>query len=299
MNTYDLNNNEKLLLLFKESHQLQRKIAGRPSNNRLEHAISIFTAQSLKAYTIWAICNPLPRNEILENNGIIHDFPSGYVLSRSMYETILVSRFPLLDEEFVNSRNAIVLVAILHGYREQNLLLTNMQSKNPKFEEIKAGLKQLKEDILKHPEYISLPQYARDYTNRDDIPNQKWFPRKLPTIKLGAESEKISVMEELALRAGFHASQHLNYYKYFSNYVHSEPFALNQIGAVRSPEQSKELTNNLYSYAENFLSVSLDIHLEVCKSEGIKVSISDDALEIIKLWKYINSEDMAKEISEH
>lgn len=295
MNIYNMTSRQKLLLLFKESHLLQRKIAGHPSNDRLNYAIAVFTAQSLKAYTIWSICNPLPRSEILENNGVIHDFQSGYVLLRSMYETVLVSRFILLDEEFANSRIAVVKVAQLHGLREQNWLLTKMKSTNPMLNEIRVHLTNLKTEILEHDQYNGLPSYAQEFVKMKDIPNSQWFPRKLETIKPSESPELVATMEELALRAGFHVSQHFQYNKYFSNYIHSDPFAIMQIGAVEYFGDSQQMTGNLYYHAENFLAVLLDIHIAVCKSEDISLDITDESSEIIKLWQYINSRDWTEE----
>lgn len=298
MNTYNMKSREKLLLLFKESHTLQERISGRPTNDRLEYAIAVFTAQSLKAYTIWSICNPLPRSDILENRGVIHDFQSGYVLLRSMYETTLVSRFILLDDEFKNTRLAIVMVAKLHGYREQNWLLTKMKSTNPMLGEIKERIKQSKTEILQHDQFYSLPDYAQDYVKKDDIPNGPWLPREFKTILPSGENVKISRMQELASRADFHESQHFQYYKYFSNFVHSDPFAIMQIGAVKHYGDSERMTKKLYYHAENFLAISLHYHLAICKSEGITFDASVEAREIIETWQYINSQDWADRSAE-
>lgn len=289
MNIFDMTSREKLLLLFRESHQLQKTIAGRPTNDRLEFAISVFTAQNHKAYTIWSICNPVPRSELLENSSVLHDYQSGYVLLRSMYETILVSRFILLDEQFVDSRIVVVMVTQLHGLREQNWLLSEMKNTKPKVKEIKAHLKQLKIEILQHQQYNSLPQFAKDYVNRDDIPNGPWLPKKLETIRPNSENKETSTMKELAHRAGFHESQHFQYNKYFSNYVHSDPFVIMQLAAVMHFGDTELMTEKLYFHTEKFLAVSLHNHIAVCNSESINLSISDEVREIIEFWQDINS----------
>lgn len=277
---YNLPHKDKLQLLFKQSHELQRKIAGIPSNDRLEYAIGVLTAQSLKAYSIWSICNPVPRPELLESVGVISDFSSGNVLLRSMYEAVLVSRYILLDDEFSKSRRIVVSVARLHGKREQYMLLKNMGSKRPEMANLEINLSRLKQFILDHNEFKYLPTFSQEYTRRSDIPNSKWHKKST---------------EQLAIRAGFHKTQHLQFYKYFSNYTHADPYAIDQISAVRQPAEAEEMTKQLYSHTENFLSVSLDIHLSVLNSENNDIPISREALEIIKLWKYIDSQDLAEE----
>lgn len=200
-----------------------------------------------------------------------------------MYEAIFVSRFLLLDKEFEDCRNVIVKVARLHADRERYLLLTNMKSKRPEMENLREDLKKLKKDILEHEEFHSLPSYAQVYTNRDGINNSKWHNKS---------------RKQLAKSAGFHLTVDLQYYKYFSNYTHSDPYSIQQISAIRDPSQSRSLTENLYDIAENFLSVSLANHLEVCESEGISLSISDESKDIIRLWKEFNICDLSKPYSD-
>jgi len=279
MNIYEMSDRDRFALLFRECHEVQRMIKGRPTNEKFEYAIGIFTAQNLKAYTIWSICNPMPKSEILDENGVIHDFHSGNIILRAMYEAILVSRFLLLDKEFEKCKSVIVKVARLHASRERYLLLTNMKSKRPEMEDLKEDLKNLKKEILEHEEFHSLPSFIQAYTNRDGIKNSKWHNKS---------------RQKLAKSAGFHMTVDLQYYKYFSNYTHSDPFAIEQIRAIRHPSQSQALTENLYDIAENFLSVSLSNHLEVCESEGIALSISDETKDIIRHWKEFNKCDLSK-----
>lgn len=280
MNIHKMSDRDRFVLLFRECHELQRQIFGRPSNINFEYAIGVFTAQNLKAYTIWSICNPVPRQEIFDNNGVVQDFHSGNIILRAMYETILVSRFLLLDQEFKECRSVIVKVARLHGYREQHLLLTNMNSKLPEMENLKENLKKSKKEILEHEEFHRLPLYAQAYVNRDDIPNSKWYHKS---------------REQLAKSAGFHKTVDLQYYKYFSNYTHSDPFAIQQISAIRHPSHSQDLTERLYQHAENFLSVSLALHLEVCKLEGMVLSLSNETEDLVKYWKKFNLLDLSLE----
>ena len=290
MEAYDMTSMERLLLLYKESQKLQKEIGRRPSNNRLNYVTSIFAAQNHKAYTIWSICNPLPRSELLENSSVIHDYQSGYVLLRSMYETILVSRFILIDDQFANSRMVIVEIAHLHGLREQNWLLSKLK-RGPRSDEVKADITRLKAEILQHPQYNSLPQFAKDYVNRNDIPNGPWLPKKLKTTQPICENKDISTMEELAHRVGFHESQHFQYHKYFSNYIHSDPFVIMQLAAVMHLGETEQMTERLYYHAENFLAISISNYLAILDSESVIFKVSEKVNEIINFWKQYNSRD--------
>lgn len=273
---YEMSHRDKLALLFRETLKIQEVTIGLPVSNRLDYAVSVFLSQSLKAYSIWSICNPVPRNEILDNNGVIDDFSSGFVLLRSMYEAILVSRFTLLDTEFSGCRNIVVQVAILHGAREQNVLLKSLKSTSPKAESIETYCSTLRGEILQENEYDKLPKYAKSYIAKQNIPNHNWYPKRKFTMK------------ELASRAGFMETKHSQFYKYFSNYAHSDPFALHQIGAVRDPIQAKRMIKMIYWLTENFLTTSLDNHRKVCNSENVELQISEEVLELIYMWTKFN-----------
>lgn len=282
MDIYEMSHRDKLALLFRESHKLQEVTTGLSGTDRLIHAVSVFLSQSLKVYSIWSICNQVPRKEILENQRVIDDFSSGFVLLRSMYETLLASRFLLLDNEFSECRDIIVKVARLHGAREQNLLLTRVKSTKPEAKYIKSYCPRLKDELLKHNEYENLPQFAKDYIEKPDIPNHNWYSKKKFPLK------------ELAHRVGINETIHLQFYKYFSNYTHSDPFALIQIGAIRDPMEARKMIDIVYWLAENFITISINIHRKVCDSEDISLHISEEVLELIEFWTFANVQEFVE-----
>ena len=278
MNIHDLDPKSRFKFLFHESYAVGRSVEGIQSNERLSYLAGVFTRQILNSYTHWNICNPISHKGLFENKGILYYFASGYVVSRSMYETVLIADFVLLNRSFDQSRNVVIKVARLHALIERKIFSENMKSTKPEAKQVHVLIPKLRKEILEHEEFIELPDEVKKYVETAGAKNWNWHGKNV---------------SNLAKLAGIHPSWHTQIYGYLSNYAHANPLSVEQISAVDKEEDARMLAEIIYDFAENFLSRSLDILAKVCESEGINIELSPDSLELIESWKEINSEDIA------
>ena len=283
MDIFELDKKSRLKFLFDEAFKVGKSIDGMQSNDRLEYAVGLFIRQIYNSYTLWCICNPVARADFFGENEILHDFASGFVVSRSMYETVLIANYILLTNDFEHSKNVVIKVARLHSLVERDILSQNMKSSLPKAKELKVSIPSLKRKIFEHEEFVDLPENVKNYVDSAGTDNWNWHGKKMP---------------ELAELAGFHPSWHLQIYNYLSNYAHANSLSVEQVGAVNTADDAIMLADIIYDFAENFLSRSIDILVRVCKSEGIDIMLSTHTLKLINSWKNINKWDMARKIDE-
>lgn len=250
-------------------------VSGKEGSERLRYSTGVFTKQVLSGHTIWSICKPLPRPELpAMQRDVLHDFSSAFVVLRSMYEAVFYPYYVLCSDDFANARNVVVLVAELHAERERLCLANNMHSSSDKIAEVVNRLTALKSGIMNDVEFNALPQHVQAYVKTDNSVVRRWCTCKV---------------EDMAVAAGFHESKHLQYYKFFSNYAHSDPLAVQQVEAIRSPADADQMASSIPDYATNFLSRALELHRDVCSSEGLPFDISSDAAELIRFWREFNS----------
>ena len=244
------------------------------------YANAIFTRQILAAHAIYCLNYPIPRKEFKSlNNKIFYDFPNSFVILRCMYETLIMANYLLISDKFKKVRNVILKVASLHAIKEQIILLENMQSSKKEFQELIKERGKLFNDIKNHHEYTELDDKIKKYIDNYEGKNKKWYSDKL---------------EHIAVLAGFHKTQHLQYNKYFSNYIHSDPFSMKQVIAVRSPFDAKLIISFAKDCTINFLSMTLDLIKKIYNKNNILIEISEKSQKLINEWKYINHQDISK-----
>ena len=279
---YKLPSEEQFRLLLDECIELSKSLSGKTAPDRLIYSAGVFTKQVLVAYTLWGITHPSPHPELkaLSQDATLQDFPSAFVLLRSMYECVLNSNYILLGSEFQSARHVVIEVARLHAMREQAYLLRSMKSKRPEATMILDDLPVRRKSIEEHSEFKYLPESVRNYVRADDLQKSNWHKKN---------------NESLAVLAGFHETMHAQYYKYFSNYTHSDPLSVQQVDAVRSPLDSENMISSAFDYASSFLGKSLRIHREVSESDGMRFAISQEASDIIDSWDDISKHDLSQE----
>lgn len=274
-----MKNSSSLLELIKECKKVDDSVCGKPSNDRLDYSVGVFLRQELSAITLYCICEPVHRPEIFRSNEKFpHDFQSGFVISRSMYETVLLSNLILLSDQLNSCRNAFLKIARLQSLRERIRFAKNMNSQRPEAVRQENMAKELKQEIIAHPEFEVLPQITREFVEEKGKVLWKWHEYS---------------MQDLACIAGFDKTWHTQYYGFLSNYAHADPLSIEQVESIRSPKQAEDLASIIPSYAENFLSRSLIIHVETCRSEGIEVNIPPHLIELTDYWKDLNGKVMA------
>jgi hypothetical protein len=279
---FDLPNEEQFLLLLDVCIELSKSLSGKAATERLIYSTNVFTKQVLAAYTLWGVTHPSPFPELkaLSTDGRMHDFSSAYVLLRSMYETVLSSNYILLDSAFQSAQHVVVEVAELHAMKEQAYLLRNMRSKHPEAIQILDSLPGKMKTIEEHSEFKYLPESIQNYVRADGLQQRNWHKEN---------NESLSVL------AGFHKTLHTHYYKYFSNYAHSDPLSVRQVGAVRNPSDAENMISSVSYYALSFLGKSLRIHQKVSDSEGMRFAISQELSDIIKFWDAMSQLDLSEQ----
>ena len=247
-------------------------------SNRLDYSVGVFLRQELSAITLYCICEPVSRPDIFNAEKSIQDFQSGFVLARSMYETVLMSNFILLSKQVEHCKDAMLKVARLQALRERLRFAQNMKSQNTRAKLIADQSSKLKEEIIAHSEFSFLPSISREYVEESTKQKWKWHDNS---------------MEDLACMAGFHKTWHTQYYGFLSNYAHANPLSIEQVESVRSPQQAENMASILPDYAENFLSRSLDIHVKVCQAGGIDIKMPVYSKKCMEIWKELNLKEMS------
>lgn len=271
---------KELIELIKECISIDDQLIGKSVNQILFYSGGIFTKQELNAITIYNICRPLPRPELFgHEKSYAPDFASGFVVARSMYETVLNSSYVLLSDEFANCRDLIMKVLELHSLRERIRFGDNMKSTNPKLENIRQSAQSLEQSLISDQFFVNLPEITQKFVKKLGKNDWNWHGNSV---------------RDLALKTGLHESWHTQYYGYLSNYAHSNPMSAEQIGWIRSPGEADELALILPDLVENFLARSLDIHEKVCRSSGITFKISERTKALIEFWKELNSVEVSK-----
>lgn len=265
------------LKLIQECMSVDEIVQKCTPNDRLDYSVGVFLRQELSAITLYCIFEPVSRPDIFGAENSINDFQSGFVISRSMYETVLMSNYILLGEQIQHYKNALLMVARLQALRERIRFAQNMKSQNPRAKLFEEQSKKLKEEIIAHSEFSSLPSISREYVKESGKQHWKWH-------EYG--------MEDLARFAGFHKTWHTQYYGFLSNYSHANPLSIEQVESVRSPRQAEDMASILPDYGENFLSRSLDIHVRVCQDQGIDIEMPANSKKCVDMWKELNSKEM-------
>jgi hypothetical protein len=269
--------------LLDESITAGKKLTGIEGPPRLIYSTGVFTKQLLTSYTLWRVMHPAPTLGLdsLKDGQIIHDFPSAFVLIRSLYETMLQAYNTVLSKDYSQARNVVMSVARLHSLRERLTLANNMNSKHEVVLQMREEIGPLRERIFVHDEFEHLPKAVRRYVKEPQVTNRSWHSKSVST---------------LAEEAGIHATWHLQYYNYLSNYTHADPMSIEQVEAVRSPAEPANLIDIAYDFGCNFLGRSLRYHSIVCTEEGHEAAISDESSAVIDFWVKLNTHEMSRPI---
>lgn len=211
----------------------------------------------------------------------IYDFPSAYILTRSVYENYINQYYLLLDDIDGTIRKFRVLAWRLHAAFERKTMLESIGS-SKYIDDLNREIDLFSDEVKKLPYFKRLPRnkqerYLRKRNKWDDF-NQT----------------------DVAVRSGIHLSQVKAMYKYTSNYVHSGPFAIQQILEVRSGEETKSLLFNPIWFSEMFLALTLDASARIFPPINEILSQDQYVMTILLFWKKYKSRDYTrvKEIPE-
>ncbi|QQS37587.1 MAG: hypothetical protein IPM56_06435 [Ignavibacteriales bacterium] len=271
------NSFEKILDISIYLSKLTRKV----SCSRKASECSIFFQKNiLSAYTVFTIYNPKPVISLpaLSVGAVFQDFPSAFVIVRSMFESYINMCYLLFDsvsEEEIEHR---LDLWEKHGLVEQNILLKYRNVHKEKINENLSDIEEIRSKILKSKHFINLSDSDKQSISYSD----KWT--RLNKMQL-AEKAEISLS----------LSQFI--YKFLSNYTHSEAFSLMQIKSVSSFDESVQLSTLPKLFAEMILALTLCKFTKLNLFDKKILTKDKEIIRIIRYWSITSKKEFEDFVS--
>lgn len=254
------------------------RTTGLPCTRAQELASDFLTKNLMVGISIWNIVNPKDVQEFpdISPSFTIWDFPSAYVLIRTLFEGYVNMHYILIDPESEEDKRLRIDLWDRHALLERQKMGSSIGSKHKKLEAEKSQIEVYTKSIRESTCVQSLQEEER----KSLINTSKWTTLKAL---------------DRAAKAGIHKSQSEFVFKFLSNYSHCEAYALMQIHSVHSDEQAKELMNLPIRFTEMFLSLTLNAFATI--QPLAKPIIEKDGVleEIIDFWEELKAKDL-KEI---
>lgn len=244
------------------------KLTRRTSCSRKASECSYFFQKNiLSAYSIFTIYYPKPVVELpaLTKGAILQDFPSAYVIVRSMFEAYINMYYLLFDSESENEVEFRLNMWEKHGLVEQNTLLNYHGTQKNRVKENLRDIEKLKKRITDSEYFQNLSEPDKQSFNN----SEKWT--------------RLNKMQ-LADKAGISSSLSEFIYKFLSNYSHSESFSLMQLKGVSSFSESVQLSTLPKMFAEMFLALTLCQFTKLNLFDKKILTKDRDIIRIIRFW---------------
>jgi len=259
------------------SLKISVKTTGLRCNRAQQLASDFLTKNTMVSLTVWNINNPTSIEEfpMIRNSFKIYDFPSAYVLVRTLFEGYINMNYVLIDPISDEEREFRLNLWDKHGLLERQKMASSIGSQ-PKQLEIE------KRQIDAYTKSIANSQYFKNLPGSEQqsfLHTDKWT--KLGTIKR-------------ADKANIHRSQSEFIYKFLSNYAHSESYALMQIHSVRSVEMAQKLMCLPMAFTEMFQSLTLNLFAKLQPVAKSMIEDDQDLLCIIDFWEGLKTKDHKK-----
>jgi hypothetical protein len=182
---------------------------------RAEQEASVFLHKNvMSAYTLFHILNPTPNSSFsaVSNGAVVFDFPTAYVIARSMFKAYVNMHYLLIDPISEKEREFRLDRWNKHAFTERQKKGTVLESTNPRLAEEPEQINQLDHRILNSPYFTKLA------------------PNEQQSVRYSPKWTSIDVLER-ADKACIDRSQSEFLYKFLSNYSHSESYSLMQLYA--------------------------------------------------------------------
>jgi len=223
------------------SMNISIQASGKPCSRAQSIACDFLLKNTLVAVSIWSLINPRNLDDFgIGNNQIVHDFPSAFVLVRTLFEGYINMYYLLVNPRSDEERDFRLFIWERHALLERQKMGKFLGSTHDKLADEKNKIQQLTKKIT-----------SSNYFKKLSKPNEKW-------IRKEKEWTETSVFERADI-AEIDRSQYKFIYKFLSNYVHSEAYALMQISSIRSPNTASSFMKIPLQYTEMFLSLTLSV----------------------------------------
>ena len=235
---------------------------------------------SMVSLTLWNIIFTKDSKEfpIITESFKVHDFPSAYVLIRTLFEGYINMYYLLIDPVSDCECGFRVNLWDRHALIERQKMGNSLGSKHEQ-------IAREKEQIEQYTHRIKNSDYFNNLSEKDQksyLTTEKWTKLK---------------KADLARRAGIHKTQSEFIYKLLSNYAHCDPFALMQIHCIDSPDLAERFMRKTpLDYTEMFLSLTLNIFGKIFPKGKSMIIRDDDLMKIIDFWEELKTKDFKEMI---
>ncbi|PKK83486.1 MAG: hypothetical protein CVT49_08170 [candidate division Zixibacteria bacterium HGW-Zixibacteria-1] len=250
------------------------KNTGKLCTSEQEIASSFLTRQVITGFSLKEILKGVSVDDVIRTfvGRQIFDFSSAHILCRTLFEGYINFFYLFFSTSDKDEKDFIHLYFRYHSIMERIKGLSALKSKNPRLSEFQNESKEYKEKILGNKYFDRLKQ-----KEKNGILDAKSFTR----LKI----------KELTILAGFHESFYQTFYNVTSWHTHSNPASIEQVNAVRSPEDSKELISLPLEWSTLFLGLSINAVSKIIGDIGRNIQKEDEVIRIIEDCHLLQSQD--------
>lgn len=258
------NSFEKILNISIFLSKLTKKVS---CSRKASECSYFFQKNILSAYTVYSIYYPKAVIELpaLSKGTVLQDFPSAFVIVRSMFETYINMYFLLFDSDSEDEIEFRLDMWEKHGLIEQTTLLNYRDVHKDNIDVNLNEIEELRNKIKGSEYFQNLSEPDKQLLDNSG----KW-----------TRLNKI----QLAEKAGISLSLSEFIYKFLSNYTHSEAFSLMQIKSVSSFDDSIQLSTLPKMFAEMFLALTLCQFTKLNLFDKKILTKDRDIIRIIRFW---------------
>lgn len=211
-----------------------------------------------------------------ENKYEIRDIPSAFVLLRSVFE-----RFVLMHYIFINSQSKEeidfkMLLFERHASKELVKILKNIHTSSPDIDLELEKITAINEMIKKNSFFNKLDKSKQD----------KYFDKNYKFVL------NISRYINEGNISYLNAGQGLAFYKQFSNYTHSQNYAINQMRAITHGENTASLVKYILDNTSIFLAFTIDVYSIISDQVSAIVKRDKTFIKYIEDYKSLLKEDL-------
>ncbi|MCI0330485.1 MAG: DUF5677 domain-containing protein [candidate division Zixibacteria bacterium] len=232
----------------------------------------------LSGLTLFRIFNPTDFSEFPQVGPSfkVNDFPTAYVIIRTMFETYINMYYVLIEPKREAEKEHRLDLWECHGYAQTLIMGKTFGLQDDALKVTEGNYRQIKKKIISSDFYKSLSKKKKESIKADE-----WNPNV----------NKVA----LAIRSGFHPTQARFFYKFLSNYAHSERYSLMQMGEVKSPQHSEGLLNSFpKTFAEMLLALTVNAFAKMYSPAMDLIAKDEELLKILNGWEKAKRKDFTK-----
>lgn len=232
---------------------------------------------ALSGYSLFHIANPKPNYTFsaLSNNALLYDFPSMFVIVRSMFEAYINMFYLLIDPKTDDEREFRLDRWEKHALTERQKIAKSLGSQHPILTEDLEEIKKYEQKIKNSIVYKNLSEPEKQSINN----SEKW--------------SNIKALKKAEL-ARLHISQAEFIYKYLSNYTHSESYSLMQLNAVRTLDEIQNIIILPKRFGEMFVALTINCFGLLNDTARNVIEQSEELKLLIDFWESFKQKELSE-----